>query len=387
MIEIADLCVERPIGSTNNAQILGLIKNEFVKGDYDIISLPIKCQYWKKGISFIKQGDIKYELLTSPFSKKFEGRRRLIVCSKTSDLEDSEIENGLLILKDEITQNPLMPKDFPFYFPDEHKKLYEAIEKSNPSCILTLTGKHQMSGLDPCPFFEDGNFNIPSCYASNKLDLDKFDLTNDIEIIIDSSIEDRETEQLVLQKRGTSDETIVICAHMDSKYGTNGALDNASGLYALLQIANSLNEIKTKANIHIVPFNGEEYYGVSGQLKYLDHLKENGTNIKLVINIDSPGYNGSKNALSFYNFTDDTINAIVSNSKYDFEKGVNWYAGDHAMFAFQGIPCITATSSNLFDEAINVIHTSNDVLSNVNANLLNKLSSDIINILLELDDK
>lgn len=385
MIEITDLAIERPIGSDSNTHILELIKKEFADCNYDLISLPIKCQYWKNGTSSLKQGYFKHELLTSPFSKEFSGRRRLIVCSKIPDLKNSEIKNNILVLKDELTQVPLMPKNFPFYFPDEHQGFYELIEKSDPSCILTLTGKHQMSGLDPYPFFEDGNFNIPSCYASNKLDLEIFDFSKDVEITINSDTEERETEQLILQKRGTTDETIIICAHMDSKYGTKGALDNASGLYTLLEIAKKLIEIKTKANIDIVPFNGEEYYGVSGQLKYLHYLKENETKVKLVINIDSPGYNGSKNALSFYNFEDDTVSAIVSDSKYDFERGINWYAGDHAMFAFQGIPCITATSSNLFEEAINVTHTQKDILANVDVSLLNLLSGDLINILLGRD--
>ncbi|AFV22507.1 aminopeptidase [Methanolobus psychrophilus R15] len=387
MIDIAHLSIERPIGSKFNTQILELIKKEFANHNYELISLPIKCLYWKRGISFLKQGSIKYVLLASPFSSKFSGRGKLIVCSEVSDLEKSEIENNILLLKNEITQLPVMPKDFPFYFPEEHKKLYETIEKSNPSCIVTLTGKHQMSGLDPYPFFEDGNFNIPSCYASDKLDLKDINLTEGVEITVDSSTEERETEQLLLHKKGNSDEVIVVCAHMDSKYETCGALDNAAGLYALLQIADKLSKIKTKSDIHIVPFNGEEYYGVSGQLKYLDYLKENDNKIKLVINIDSPGYNGSKNALSFYNIEEDKIDDILSNKKYDIEKGVNWYAGDHAMFAFQGLPCIAATSSNLFEKAISVTHTSKDVLANVNIDLLNRLSEDLIKIILEFDCK
>ncbi|WP_406656650.1 M28 family peptidase [Methanolobus sp. ZRKC2] len=385
MIEMADLSIERPIGSHSNNHILELIKSEFADCNYDLISLPIKCQYWKKGISSIGQGDIRHELLTSPFSRNYNGKGRLIVCSKILDLENSEIENNILVLKDEITQIPLMPKDFPFYFPDENKKFYELVEKSNPACILTLTGKHQMSGLDPYPFFEDGNFSIPSCYASNELDLDKLDLTKDIEITIDSSVEERETEQLILQKRGTSDETIIICAHMDTKYGTDGALDNASGLYTLLQIAKRLEDVKTRSNIHIVPFNGEEYFGVSGQLKYLDYLKDNEKKVKLVINIDSPGYRDSKNALSFYNIEEDRVNDNLSGINDDVVKGMDWYAGDHAIFAFQGIPCIAATSSNLFEEAINVTHTSKDVLANVDTSLLNRLSGDLIGILLKLD--
>ena len=43
---------------------------------------------------------------------------------------------------------------------------------------------------------------------------------------------------------------------------------------------------------------------MSGQLAYLDYLKENNLNIKLVINIDGVGHIGSENHFSFYNFNE-----------------------------------------------------------------------------------
>jgi hypothetical protein len=43
MIDIADLSIERPIGSKSNTNILELIKNEFANHNYEVISLPIKC--------------------------------------------------------------------------------------------------------------------------------------------------------------------------------------------------------------------------------------------------------------------------------------------------------------------------------------------------------
>ncbi|MBP2144545.1 aminopeptidase YwaD [Methanococcus voltae] len=385
MSYLTEIAIERPIGTEGNNKILELIKNELKSSKYTMESLNFKCLTWDNGNSYIKLEDNIYTIYASPFSKGYKGEGKVICCSKISDLKNPEIENNILILDGEITENPLMPKNFPFYFPEEHAKLYDLIEKAKPACILALTGKSALSGLDPYPFFEDGNFLIPSAYVSNKSNFIKTIVNKDVEISINSKIQEAKSEQLIFKKKGTSKDTILICAHMDSKYGTLGALDNASGIYTILEVAKKLDNVQTTSNVEIVPFNGEEYYGVTGQLKYLEYLKKQNINIKLVINIDSAGYKSSNNALSFYNISEDDVNKIIN--KYNVVLGTEWYAGDHAMFAFQGTPCIVATSSDLFEKGIFTTHTYADTLENVDENLLDELANNLYHIILDFDNK
>lgn len=58
---------------------------------------------------------------------------------------------------------------------------------------------------------------------------------------------------------------------MDTKYNIFGALDNAAGIAALLQVAEVLKS--EKYDIEIVQFNNEEFCGACGELEYLKLIR------------------------------------------------------------------------------------------------------------------
>lgn len=310
------------------------------------------------------------------------------IVSTLEELKNKNITTKIVILNGDLTQQPMQPKNFPFYYPDEHKTIIDLLEEKQPKAIIAITGKHPMCGLNPFPMFEDGNFQIPSAYA-NKTIADKIIERRDlIKLKIASKTENSVGRQIVASKKNNGKGKIVVCAHMDSKYGTVGAIDNAAGIEVLFQILDNLKDYNGAYDIDFVPFNGEEYYGVNGQIEY---LKQNGnelSEIKLVINIDSPGHVASKTALSTYNFIEskqDWLNSKIC--KNDFiEEGTQWYAGDHAMFAFQGVPCVAVTSSNLFEIVLDLTHTSNDIVDNIDFDVLKETSDFITELIKEYND-
>ena len=171
---------------------------------------------------------------------------------------------------------------------------------------------------------------------------------------------------------------------MDSKYFTDGAIDNASGLYTLYEVAKLLNNYQFNHAIEIVPLNGEDNPEAPGQLAYLKYLKKNKINIKSVINIDGIGHIGSKNMFSFYNFNESVKREIIK--KNQILEGDQWYSGDHGLFAFQEIPCIAITASTMFSDLMKITHTINDKKELVDIKLLKKLSKTILNIIKTIDN-
>lgn len=60
--------------------------------------------------------------------------------------------------------------------------------------------------------------------------------------------------------------------------------------------------------------------------------------------------------------------------------GEQWVAGDHAMFAFQGIPCVAVTSSNLMETVLDLTHTAGDTVDNVDGTLIETAADTIVEI-------
>jgi aminopeptidase YwaD len=384
MFSFSDLCVERPLGSPGNEALLALLKAEMPSPGFTLISRRFDCASWARGNSRLRQGGRELEIFPSPFSRGFSSSVPLRQASSMAELEAAASEGTaadcLLVLGGELSREPLMPKDFPVYFPEEHRAFYQALVRARPACVLALTGKDSLSGADPFPLFEDGPQSIPSACAPAEA-LEGLDLKSPVEVSIDSRVGHVSSEQLVFERAGESAGRILLCAHMDSKCGSPGALDNAAGLYALLRTAQRMGGERFRHTLDIVPFNGEEHYGIPGELEYLKLLEEADSPVRLVLNLDAPGHLGSRNALSFYNVEGGGEELILGAVKANaVEKGEPWYAGDHSMFALRGTPCLVASSSDLFAGALAATHTARDLPGTVDLGLLDELAEAVVKI-------
>jgi aminopeptidase YwaD len=382
MLNLSEICVERPLGTKGNNDVINLLHNEFASLGYKTTELPFDCTEWQSNESFIEQNGNKIKLFPSPFSRELKGNFQLKYVSTLKELQNINDFEGILVFTNELSKNAVMPKNFPFYFPDNDKLMYEILESIKPKGIVAITGQDPVSGLNPFPIFEDANFKIPASYVSS---LENIVEANKASIEINSKTYKKKSKQLVFRKEGMAKEIILIAAHIDSKYFTDGAIDNASGVYTLYEIASLMKDMKFKHTIEIVPFNGEDSPEVSGQLAYMDYLEKNNYKIKFVVNIDGVGYINSKNSFSFYNFDEILKNSIVSEN--NLLEGEQWYSGDHGMFVFQEIPCIAITASNMFTDLVKITHTNKDKIELLDIGLLKMLSKTIVNIVEEIDKK
>lgn len=108
--------------------------------------------------------DRRIEIQASPFSQAFEETGRLGFVKSLEELEMTNCQNCILVVGGKLAEMPLQPKEYPFYYTDEHRYLIELFEGKQPAAIIAATGKHALCGLQPFPLFEDGNFLIPSAY-------------------------------------------------------------------------------------------------------------------------------------------------------------------------------------------------------------------------------
>lgn len=383
---LKNILKERPVGSENNMDILLYLENLMVKMGYDIKKLPFICTTWETDESCLALNDRRINIQASPFSQPFEGSGKLVFAKSLEELETADCQNCILVVGGELVTTPLQPKEYPFYYPDAHKYLIELFERKQPAAIIAATGKHALCGLQPFPLFEDGNFLIPSAYVTEAMfeELQGNDKEGMAWVSIQSKNKQQNSYQLVSRKRNKSNYgKIIICAHMDTKYNTQGALDNAVGVAVLIGAAARL--AGSDCDIDIVPFNGEEYYEASGEVEYLKYISSGQNEVSLVINIDSPCHAGSKIAVSLYNF-DDPAKEVVDHlmqTQNEVVYGPEWYAGDHAAFAFRGIPCMVLTSSDLFEGGLDNTHTMQDTPETVDLSQI-ELVVNYINKIVEI---
>jgi hypothetical protein len=174
------------------------------------------------------------------------------------------------------------------------------------------------------------------------------------------------------------DEIIVISAHYDSPPFVEGAVDNASGISTVMELARLFANSDSKRTLRFIAWDAEEI-GYRGSFHYINELRDKGDykdlgsaqnkkNPKkmgdqhlLCVNIDVLGMplgymtchiNGSKD-----------IGALVHNlSKelgIDCQVSDDVYGSDHNLFTLFGIPSINFCEVG---PAFNYIHTQDDTL-------------------------
>jgi len=152
------------------------------------------------------------------------------------------------------------------------------------------------------------------------------------------------------------EETIIIGAHYDhigyGKFGSlydgkneihNGADDNASGVSIMINLANSLKEIKNY-NYLFIAFSGEEH-GLYGSSYYAKNPTIDLAKVRFMINFDMVGRLNEENTLAINGIgTSKDWKKIINNANsYNFklkttESGIG--PSDHTSFYLQDIPAI-----------------------------------------------
>lgn len=212
-----------------------------------------------------------------------------------------------------------------------------------------------------------------------------------------------ETQNVVAMLRGTdpkyANEYIVIGAHYDhlgmGEMGGsrnpgqhavhNGADDNASGVVAMLEIAQKLasEQIKIKRSIVFVAFGAEEK-GLIGSQRFVDSALIPIENIKAMINLDMVGrlrnreleVHGAKTSLE----ADSILNKLNSDSLFHLKLVPDGFGpSDHASFYSKNIP-VFFIHTGLHED----YHTPNDDVALLNIEGMQQVASYTYRLAFEL---
>ncbi|MDX1436930.1 MAG: M28 family peptidase [Anaerolineales bacterium] len=365
---IRKLCVEiedRATGSPGNRSATDYFAQVLSGFGFKIDQPAFECIDWSHGGADLSAGAGSFEAHPGPYTLGCRVKGPLAVVSSAAELADADLAGWLLLLRGEIAAEQVMPKNFPFYNPDHHQELVRTLEAKSPLAVIAATGRNPelAGGMYPFPLFEDGDFDIPSVYMR---DVDGAQLAAwaGRQVSLEIRAERRPSAgcNVVARKGASFPARIVLFAHIDSKPGTPGASDNASGITVLLLLAELLAEYNGALAVEISAINGEDYFSSPGEQLYLAQNVGSFADIILGINIDGVGYHKSAVGYTLYGCPDQ-LSALIERSFSRFEnivRGSPWYAGDHALFMMNQVPALALTSEPLGELITEITHTPKD---------------------------
>lgn len=361
---------ERRVGSERNRKATAYAEKVMKESGWRTVTTQLPVIDWKtEGATLTCNGE-SFEVLSSHYSLGCSVVGELVAINTVALLEQADVKDKIVLLYGEIAMQQIAPKNFPFWNPEEHQHLIALLEQGKPAALVCATERNSATagGVYPFPLFEDGDFDIPSVYMKDTEGERLLAYAGQSVVLISRAERMFETAFNVIAR--SSDRTkgrIVITAHIDTKIGTPGAIDNGTGVAVVLALAELLKESPGKHPIELVIFNGEDYYGASGQVKYVEQNAGRFSDILLNINIDGAGYCEGISCFSPFNLPDGVLDALheVLWDAPELTEGLPWYQGDHSLFLQNGCPAIAVSSQWFIENFANqsLTHTPKDNLT------------------------
>lgn len=185
-----------------------------------------------------------------------------MVVSTVEELRVANFEGKLFLLKGEMCQEQLMPKNFVFYNPKHHQQIIAMLETLKQVAIITATTRNPelVGALYPFPLIVDGDFDIPNVYCKETVGDTLADLEGEVlHLKVDSQRIPSSAFNVIARTHSQSDKKVVITAHIDAYEDIPGALNNASGVVVLLLLAEVLRDYRGEIGVEFAALNGGNY--------------------------------------------------------------------------------------------------------------------------------
>lgn len=212
--------------------------------------------------------------------------------------------------------------------------------------ILTLTVFVQKQKDNSLATIEDIKEDLKTAPCE---DVDRLDAVKTVFKKMGASDEDLkvqafdEGENLIITKKGKTDETVIIGAHFDKTSKGCGVIDNWSGIVIIANLYRRINSITPNKTYKFVAF-GEEEKGLIGSKAFANSIpKDERKNHCAMINFDSFGFTYPQ---ALGNASDESLIKIAKETSEDleFKFGSQEVVGansDSASFREIDVPAIT----------------------------------------------
>ncbi|MCL4393671.1 MAG: M28 family peptidase [Chloroflexi bacterium] len=377
------LCTQigsRPLGSARNREAAEYIQQVMFKAGLESEAQYFACPQWEDRGTRLELGGTRYVAAANTFSPPCRVVARPAFAGALAELRVVDLSGHIAILYGDLTAGNGFSSKSAFHIPERDTEILRLLEEKKPAAVITVhphTGSLQR-------LISDWQFSIPSATVPAEVGLVLLRKPDQpLQLHIDSQRKEAQPCNVV-GRVGKLERRITLCAHFDTVSDTPGAIDNGSGMAALLTLAETLARKPLHVALEFIALNGQENGGV-GVAEYLHSQASNLDGIVAAINLDGVGQMLGPNTIATFSdcaSLSDEIAAVIGN-----HPGVvpvdPWHESDHTAFVRHGIPSIAVSSSGV----ANVMHLPSDTLDWLNVAKVEQVVHLVQDIIARLQDK
>lgn len=367
----------RMIGTLGNLKATDYLEDEFRRTNLTVTRQAYPCPAWQVEHCRLQLGDVALDAVANTYSPSCQITAPLAIVRTLAELSTVDTTDRILLLCGELTADPIMSLiDHAIYLPDRDRTIGQLLRQKAPLAIITVSLAHAYTPI----LLEDPRLNISSATVSAEVGqrlVQEADRVVTLEIA--SQRQAGETANLIGVTEPANAHRLIICAHYDTKNGTAGTWDNASGVAALLTLAQHYSVETPPITIEFIAFSAEEYgiedsyedpylaqFGLAippfvyGQEIAAPYKPSKLDNVLAVINLDGIGLALAPNTVATMACSAE-LQALVGQVKAAYPGLLavgGWPASNHYGFSANGIPSIPIGSLTLK----NVMHSAADTM-------------------------
>jgi len=377
-------------GSPGNQQAVAYAARRLRESGWDVQTSGFDCIDWERGRLTLTIDGRPVGAQISPYAPSCDVETEYVPVQSLPELRTAELDGKIAVLYGAIAREQIMPKGFVFYNPDHHQEIIHLLEEKRPLAIVAITSRspETAGGMYPFPLFEDGDFHIPSVYLSEEEGKAILSApAGRIYLSIASRRIPSRGENVAGLKPGKSGKRIVFCAHIDTKMDTPGALDNATGVAALLELSRLARDYRGGLGVELLLLNGEDYYAVPGQMLYLRQNEDRFGEMVLAVNTDAAGCRGMRTGYCGFELSGALRRAMARSFADDhFTEIAPWEQSDHMIFVYNGVPAIALSSENLVELFSRITHTERDSIDKVDPAMIGQIAHGMRHLIDEVEE-
>jgi aminopeptidase YwaD len=357
------LCLDighRPAASPENAAAADYIEGVFRDAGLAVERQNFPILAWEHQETVLELSGRRLEAQANWRSLGCDVRGPIVPLGSLDTLAQADLSGCVAVLYGDLSTDELSNRSSTAYYPDDHRKINNLLDQKQPLAVITV-----------CPLLQslrhmikDPDMPIPSATVMPEVGVELLEHAGEpLHLRIAARRSAGQSCNVIGTRSGTRPEQIVLCAHYDTVWGTQGAYDNASGTSVLLTLAQALAERDIPVGLEFYASSGEEFGG-QGTLAYLSKygLKEfpfiwdkpvgerspAWEPILANINVDGVGQKlGANNitAIAASEAFSDLVEAIRKERYPGVASTWPWPASDHYTFYSHGVPSIPLSTS------------------------------------------